>query len=340
MLDLDFPFFNSDLSSICLKSKQSCHDLSEIAFFCQRQSDDVLNVYAMNMDDFFSHGVTSPRLCLINSWCGMRQPLKSIHRHPYFELAALQDIDYDISIFDSSPSRTGLRSTSGLSIITAIPRDVQANELVWIPSRKNFLNLGSEKLLLTVSNEYLSLYDVKTISKLVGSFKLNIQLKNISAYRWNCTEDCESFILIGLNIEGDMQFWTLKRIEHRYIFQMYGEKRLGESIHFFCTYSHHFGDATILPYPSLIGTLDADGIISLWHFQDPLSGSIVDFDGEQIKSFVSFKMNNFGQFSFMKFASFGKFAAVFQENTTPYIEIWDNEFSGLEMSIEWVLKLK
>lgn len=140
VLDIDYPFFQNNTQSMCIRSADSCHDFAEIVIFGQRKSDGVLNAYSMNLDDFFSHNWTSPRLCLIQSWCGPRHPARNIIPHPLKEVILIQDELGQLSVYDSSNSKSGLRSTSGLSIISAIPDYLEYNTFCWVPISNSLIN--------------------------------------------------------------------------------------------------------------------------------------------------------------------------------------------------------
>jgi hypothetical protein len=55
---------------------------------------------------------------------------------------------------------------------------------------------------------------------------------------------------------------------------------------------------------------------------------------------VNFEIKGHDKLKCIKFASYGKFAAVFMDEGRDLVQIWDNESSGLEMDIEGVINLK
>lgn len=302
-----------------------------------RSSDQVINAYLMNLDDFFNQNWTTPRIFLSYSWCGPQRPISKMKRHPTLNILATLDESGEFSVFDTTSATLGLRSTKGISISGILPREMASSSFVWIPSSKHPLILVSTPPRIYIYTEKLSL---------LGAFSNSDSISDIFALPSD--DSVASFFVLGISkVKMIVSIWRLTVLEAGTIHQSYlcSSSLSSASLHFMSSFSFSFADsAKLSDHPTVLTAIDySSKEISLWNFANPdelFSGSGQQGDGPVLSTNCTFAISALGDINLARTASFGKIAISHTLNKKQMVDIWDNEFSGLEMSREWQITLE
>ncbi|KAI8899669.1 RAVE protein 1 C terminal-domain-containing protein [Globomyces pollinis-pini] len=335
VLEVDHSFFNGMVLSFCNRSKESCHNSPEIQFLGQQNEDHVLNSYSMNLDDFFSHDWSSPRLLLVGSWCGPRVPIVEVIRHSVMPYVALLDQANELSIFSASIPKSGLRSTTGLTIVTVLPSGSSCLAFAWIPT-------AVRCTMAVAYQDQLSIYTLDDVVTYIGTLN-NFPTSPISKlmiYPQNKISECNSFYILASTKSGLISLWSVSIDYDKLSVQSthIGTQSFPENSEFFQTYAlDHDSLLNADQIPSLFATFLED-TFSIYHFQNP---NIIPVEFQLNDPFInisSFKFTNPKGRIKVKFAIFGKLAIAHHLENDYIIDIWDNEADGLEMTLEYQLK--
>jgi WD40 repeat protein len=329
VMPVDYLFFGPRLTVHCVRSHDTCHDFAEITIFGQRECDGVLNAYTMNLDDFFSQNWTSPRLCLVHSWCGLRHPVKSIQKHPILPFIAIQDEMNELSVFKSSRSKIGLRSTSGLSIYGQLSQKEPYSCYTWIPCVQLYL--------VTAYTTNVAIHSVRSDMIIIGSAFATHVIESIVAEPMMNDKTKSHYYLFAFG-EGQISTFGLEFDHEECHIDLWNTYNIGPLDFSFSSFDFYFQDLKdTVQHPSMFGTLTGK-ILTLWHWEDPLKYP-TQSDPLVWKPAASFPIVDVDRILIVKFASFGKVAIAHYTNEEYFVDVWDNEFTGLEMTRESRIKL-
>ncbi|KAJ3261140.1 regulator of (H+)-ATPase in vacuolar membrane [Boothiomyces macroporosus] len=321
----DFAFFGNPIHSFYSIPVESCNHTPEITFLT-RNDENVMNAYSMNLDDFFNHNWSSPRLYLRVSWSAPQSEIQKIVKHQALPLFALFDHQNQLLIYSSRLPRIGLRSTLGLTFHCQVPFENTPDCLNWFP------NIGNAIKLIFIENIEYRVEEV--CSKRTEKFMLlDIQQNDDSVYR-----------LLAVSSLGNVKFFNVD--DERIEVNMESESQIPNVLHAFSIRMFDFKNESIkLCRPSQFGVITDTYKINLYDFED--SPTLSDSSNKQLTEVYSIDSTTKNTIVDLSIAAFGKVAiGIFyskpahESNGQYLIDILDNEIDGLDLIFEYQIQLK
>jgi hypothetical protein len=296
----------------------------EIMLLAKRASDQVVNGYLLNLDDFFNENWTSPRLSLIRTWCLPKDPLALLKKHPSSPLVAVLDESGGFSIYHTTPAESmGLSNSVEMTIEARLPQGMTCDCWTWLPSHHNLLVLSDRKHAYIYTSKFVMMAMLPHSEGLTSLLAMP---------DWSHPGYCA--LIIGFNDLHDCSIWKLLIDESGNVdVSLVTTCPLDIGSIVFQPFSFNFKS---IQSPSLFGDYNStNNEVSFWHFSD-----LAKMDTSPLLSkTTSFKLTDIDRVLSIKPASFGKVAISHFTQQKYFVDIWDNEFNGLEMSKEWRISL-
>ncbi|KAJ3323371.1 regulator of (H+)-ATPase in vacuolar membrane [Boothiomyces sp. JEL0866] len=329
--DSDFPFFMNPVHSFYNIPIESCNDTPEITFLT-RNEDQVMNAYSMNLDDFFNHNWSSPRLYLRVSWSAPQTEIQKIVKHQTLPLFAILDNKNQLSIYSSRLPRIGLRSTLGLTFQSQVQFESAPYSLSWFPNKPMMIAAVENSVkIISIENSGYHIQDI--LNDLIENFMLlSVQENEHSAYN-----------LLAISNTGKVMIWILEISDSESIeVKLEKEFSIPQALLAFSTRLFDFKNRSVnLSKPSQFGIITNEYKINLYDFERTPSPSQSDSsDNYQITEISSIDSTTKNNIIELNLAAFGKVAIAHESNGNYSIDILDNEIDGLDMIFEYQIVLQ
>lgn len=329
-------FFGDFVKCIGLQSPDAINSSPEIVLLTCRKSDQIMNAYTMNLDDFFNSNWNAPRLTLKYSWCGPKTNIKVMKRHEQSGLLAALDESGTFSVYETGPNASlQLKTEVGVLVLAVLPSGYNVVEFSWVSCISRPILLISDANGVYLYNERLSV-----LEKLSNS----LDIKNLIIVAGTT---CQDFYIVGKNSENQFKTWAVRILEQNHIEQelLFETKLDVVSIStLFQPFSFDFGGTVqFKDYPSVFGIFDPVlKTISVYHFErleKPTGKNEVGHSPFFVNTW-SFTFSGLGFVHSLKPSSFGKLAIAHQIGNDHIVDVWDNEYTGLEINLEFQIKFK
>ena len=202
----------------------------------------------------------------------------------------------------------------------------------WIP----FSKFGPQKcqMLLLSDGNHVFVYDVAM--ELIGTLcESGNEITNIVISPFKNSTD--SFLVLGFQSDSskviiwDVNFSPDGKFNGIFVNSL-TISAIASNDMIFPGFSFDFGETmSFLDTPLVFSSLNpTQKTVNMWVFD------IIDKDSipNNLKSSCGFSISTVGKIEFVKSSCFGKLAISHTDNQKQYIDIWDNEYSGLEMTLE------
>ncbi|KAI8610245.1 RAVE protein 1 C terminal-domain-containing protein [Chytriomyces sp. MP71] len=165
----------------------------------------VLNMYTMNLDDFFGSSWTNSYLRLEKSWCGHARTVARFSRHVNRHIVASVSEDGDVNYYVLSCPQVAVRATQGFDLIAnvAYPKPTLPGGKIlieWIPNQDIAVVCDGSQVRLEKMS--VSSGSVKTLVQLQEAKpRAPITFLRLAHDRSLDTEGRETFLVVGLAAE-------------------------------------------------------------------------------------------------------------------------------------------
>ncbi|KAI9336294.1 hypothetical protein BDR26DRAFT_489550 [Obelidium mucronatum] len=109
---------------------------AQISMLAKSAESGLLNLYSMNLDEFFGSPWANPYLRLEHSWCGHKSRVEKFSRHPSLHIVASMSVDNEVNFYRISLPQVAIRVNDGLDLISHRKFGPGLLLINWIPNNE------------------------------------------------------------------------------------------------------------------------------------------------------------------------------------------------------------
>ncbi|KAI9089649.1 RAVE protein 1 C terminal-domain-containing protein [Phlyctochytrium arcticum] len=312
---------------------------AELQLLAQR-GDGALQMYTMNLDDFFATSWTIPHLAVRHSWTGPRDTPAKFYRHPNENLIALVAEQGEILIYRTYVPQVGLRIKDGLTAVTSFPAYTGSSGsrlVAWLPC-------GAHMVLQ--EEQGLALHRIKAphsrMVTLLDGYDPSDPLLLLHAFHDPDDATRNKIFLIGITKAQRVYLWGFEFQDQTLrLCSLISNSTLSHSI----THALPSDDLCAVHYPEaplgahVFMTLsNEDRVARFWHAKNGRLASIGEASGSLWEIVAEFGIGD-DVVEKVEADAFGKLAVVSVTNGSRQLAVWSNEATGLEMRQEWSMPI-